>query len=397
MPKTRDVFTKVYQLCKARGFVFERSVSLPGEHVFSGLDYGPLGVEIKRNLYEEWWREIVTSRENVYGLDLAWPAVNNLKIQSEEVSKLNNSKYQHLGEYLTDTYHYACKLFKNQDTNQTQNSIGLAQSLTILQSDNATTNEFMFRAQVKEFFKLCFFCESNKVNYWMDYWMRKRLSWWKKYADIPAEITLVDKDYRNQFFQSSDENLLDTMSVQFNFPWGAEAVECISSYSEMKKLTKQIPSQDDINLGVVIATLSVERGILAYLLDAYHETEYLDLMGNTTNHSKLRLHPALAPVKVAVLSDNAINTDLGRVARQLTTELRQAGITSHYFEVERSSDMLDKYACQQDEIGTLYTVTVQDSTLTNGIVTLRNRDTTLSEFLHISEVLKTVQRHLDSQ
>lgn len=59
--------------------------------------------------------------------------------------------------------------------------------------------------------------------------------------------------------------------------------------------------------------------------------------------------------------------------------------------------MLDKYACQQDEIGTLYTVTVQDSTLTNGIVTLRNRDTTLSEFLHISEILKTVQRHLDSQ
>ena len=51
---------------------------------------------------------------------------------------------------------------------------------------------------------------------------------------------------------------------------------------------------------------------------------------------------------------------------------------------------------KQDEMGTPYCVTVQDSTLTNGIVTLRNRDTTLGEFLHISEILKTVQRHLES-
>lgn len=60
-------------------------------------------------------------------------------------------------------------------------------------------------------------------------------------------------------------------------------------------------------------------------MDAYHENEYLDLMGKTTTHSKLRLHPALAPVKVAILSEDAINTDLGRVAHQLATELRQAG------------------------------------------------------------------------
>jgi glycyl-tRNA synthetase (class II) len=62
--------------------------------------------------------------------------------------------------------------------------------------------------------------------------------------------------------------------------------------------------------------------------------------------------------------------------------------------VQKSCEELDKYTWEQDEIGTPYAVTVQESTLTNGIVTLRNRDTTLSEFLHISEILKTVQRHL---
>ena len=66
-------------------------------------------------------------------------------------------------------------------------------------------------------------------------------------------------------------------------------------------------------------------GILTYLLDSYHENDYLDSKGIKNTHSKLRLHPALAPVKVAVFSKNASNTDLGRVARQLATELREEG------------------------------------------------------------------------
>ena len=66
-------------------------------------------------------------------------------------------------------------------------------------------------------------------------------------------------------------------------------------------------------------------GLLAYLLDGYQESEYLDPNGIKKTHSKLRLHPALAPVKVAVLSKNDASSDLGRVARQLATELREAG------------------------------------------------------------------------
>ena len=83
-------------------------------------------------------------------------------------------------------------------------------------------------------------------------------------------------------------------------------------------------------------------------------------------------------------------------ACDLLLELFLSGVTCEYLEIEKSCDEPDTYIWQQDEIGTPYTVTVQDSTLTNGIVTLRNRDTTLSEFLHISEILKTVQRHLDA-
>jgi hypothetical protein len=76
----------------------------------------------------------------------------------------------------------------------------------------------------------------------------------------------------------------------------------------------------------LIAYLIFYTGILAYLLDAYHENEYLDSNGVQTAHTKLRLHPALAPVKVAIFShDRALNIDLSRVARQLATELRQAG------------------------------------------------------------------------
>jgi hypothetical protein len=138
MPKLiRDVLTKVCHLCKARGFVFERSFNLSDGNV-TALDYGPLGIEIKRNLLNEWWHEVVTSRENVYGLDLALPGVYNQTIQQEAAG----IALQHLSSYLADTYQYACKLIEIQGN---ESPTGLAQNLTISQSGNANIDEFMFR------------------------------------------------------------------------------------------------------------------------------------------------------------------------------------------------------------------------------------------------------------
>ena len=75
----------------------------------------------------------------------------------------------------------------------------------------------IFSSKRKEFYKLCFFCPPNKVNYWMDYWTRKRLSWWKKYADIPAGFSLTDEDCREHFYQNCDEDLSDTTAVQVRY------------------------------------------------------------------------------------------------------------------------------------------------------------------------------------
>ena len=135
---SRDVLAKIYGLCKARGILFERSRNLPGENS-TVLDYGPLGTEIKRNLFNEWWREIVTSRENVHGLDLALQDMYDQTIQQDADI---TAQCKDLSSYLAHTYHYACTLIENQGK---EGHIGLAQSLTMLQNGNASIEEFAFR------------------------------------------------------------------------------------------------------------------------------------------------------------------------------------------------------------------------------------------------------------
>ncbi len=139
MPKLRDILTKVYDLCKARGFVFERIFNLAEENSRT-LDYGPLGMEMKRNLLCEWWHEIVTSRENVYGLDLALPCLYNQTIQQDAGSTVNKCKY--LSSYVGEIYQYASKLI---EIHGKDGPAGLAQSVTVSQSGNHDIDEFMFR------------------------------------------------------------------------------------------------------------------------------------------------------------------------------------------------------------------------------------------------------------
>ena len=140
MPKLRDVLTKVYDLCKARGFVFERSFNLAEENS-TALDYGPLGIQIKRSLFNEWWHEIVTSRENVYGIELGWPYLHKRSIVRETGSTRFN-KCERLSDYLSITYKYACELM---EIHSKDSPAGLAQSLTVVQNGNDDNDKFMFR------------------------------------------------------------------------------------------------------------------------------------------------------------------------------------------------------------------------------------------------------------
>jgi hypothetical protein len=139
MPKLRNVLSKVYDLCKARGFVFERSFNYLAEENSTALDYGPLGIEIKRSLFNEWWHEIVTSRENVYGIDLASPVLCKKTILRET----DSTRFEHFSSYLLDTYNYSVKLMEIHGRDSP--AAGLAQSFTMLQRGNGNNDKFMFR------------------------------------------------------------------------------------------------------------------------------------------------------------------------------------------------------------------------------------------------------------
>ena len=138
MPKVRDVLTKIYDLCKARAFIFERSLNLCNNDS-KILDYGPLGIEIRRNLLSEWWHEIVTSRENISGVELAFP--DQLDETTEEFGDRGKPCKQ-LRNYLVDTSRYVRKLAEIYGT---QGPAGIAQIVNVLQDCNVDIDQFMFR------------------------------------------------------------------------------------------------------------------------------------------------------------------------------------------------------------------------------------------------------------
>ena len=141
MPKIRDVLRKVRDLCRTRGFIFERQNgrNSPEEQRCMALDYGPLGTEIKRNFLNEWWHEIVTSRDNVHGLELSQACAHNNKLEEE----MGNTKCdQFASTYLLDTHWYARELIQNGGE---ESPVGFALTLNAPRGTGENVGEFMFR------------------------------------------------------------------------------------------------------------------------------------------------------------------------------------------------------------------------------------------------------------
>ena len=148
MPKILNVLDKVSELCRLRGFFVRKTTLFPGNHVANDIyDYGPLGVELKRNVINEWWHEIVTSQENIHGVDLS---VLNEQIRNGAMakeSKSNNTSFA-LGNYLIETCGHALNYMEEYGF---QMPFGLAQNIKIQSehTESCETDQLIFRYMYK--------------------------------------------------------------------------------------------------------------------------------------------------------------------------------------------------------------------------------------------------------
>ncbi len=296
--------------------------------------------------------------------------------------------------------------FKNvMDSSGLKPPFGIAQTGKSFRNE-VTVEHFIFRSCEFEQMEMEFFCEPGSQLEWMDYWKDQRMNWWQRYANYPERF----------IFRAHEEDELahyadGCYDVEFLYPWGFDELEGIASRTDHdlhqhemhsgQKLRYTDQEKEDPESGkkpwsyrpfVIEPAAGATRGVLAYLLDAYHEEERTDAEGKPVQRTVLKLHPKLAPIKCAVLPLIANKEEFPTKAREVIQSFLDAGVPAKY---DQKAAIGKRYA-KHDEIGTPYCITIDGQTLEDGTVTIRDRDTTEQERVAVDQAVKIVQERLNS-
>jgi len=426
----------IVSLAKRRGFIF------PSSEIYGGLascyDYGPLGAELKRNIKEAWWREMVHLRDNIVGVDASiimhpkvWEASghvagfndplsecalcgmrarsDHLDQVTEKCKKSKDGKHQfgeprsfnlmfktHLGPvqdsasvvYLRPET--AQGIFVNYpnvvDTSRVKLPFGIAQQGKSFRNE-ISTRRFTFRTAEFEQMEMEFFCEPGTDAEWYNYWKQERLRWFKDIGISPERLRLRDHAEDELAHYS-----VACVDVEYLFPFGWSELEGIacrgnfdltqhSNYSGKQLIWRDQVTNNTFIPHVIEPALGTDRAILTALIDAYCEE---DVDGNP--RTVLKLHPRLAPKKVAVFP--LLRKDgHPEKAEQVYKMLRE----KYAADYDDSGNIGRRYR-RQDEAGTPVCITVDHQTFEDDTVTLRNRDTLEQSRVKIGELKAELEK-----
>jgi len=420
MANSTDLMEKLVSLCKRRGFVYQSSEIYGGTG--SVWDYGPLGVELKRNIRDAWWRAMVHERDDIEGLDAAilmhprvWEASGHVAGFSDPLVECRNChrRFRADSAEVVDGQCPACGTrdafgaprmfnlmfktfmgpvedaaavvylrpetaqgiyvnFQNVLTSSRQRiPFGIAQIGKAFRNE-ITPGNFIFRTREFEQMEMQFFVEPGTDEEWFEYWKGRRMEWATSLGIRPEKL---------RFHQHTPEELAHYakagFDIQYEFPFGWQEFEGIHNRSDFdlsrhqeysgKRLEYVDPvDRDKRYIPFIIETSAgLDRTLLVVLMDAYREEE---VEGET--RVVLQLHPALTPIKAAVFP--LVKKDgLPEVATRIHEALRARGVPSFY---DDSGSIGRRYR-RQDEAGTPFGITVDGQTLEDDTVTVRDRDT----------------------
>ena len=268
-----------------------------------------------------------------------------------------------------------------------------------------TTEKFIFRSCEFEQMEMEYFVEPGTQKKWLEYWLNNRLNWWKSFANYPEKFKYRAHE-KDELAHYADA----CYDIEYEYPWGDDELEGIASrtnydlkkHEEHSKTKLSYFDQQKINPEngkngwrytpyVIEPAAGATRGLLVYLLDAFHEEVVKDAKGNDSKRVVMKFHPKLAPIKVAVLP-LVKKEGLPEIARKLVKEFFNAGINTKYDE----QHAIGKRYRRHDEIGTPYCITIDGQTKEDSTVTIRNRDTMGQERVHIKDALVTIQSKLNN-
>jgi glycyl-tRNA synthetase len=289
-------------------------------------------------------------------------------------------------------------------------SAGLKPPFGIAQRGKSFRNEitvehFIFRSCEFEQMEMEFFCEPGSQKEWMAYWKQQREQWWHRYANYPANFRFRQHAPDEMAFYADD-----CYDVEYLYPWGWGELEGIASRTDYdlsqhekhsgEKLRYTDQEKADPATGkkpwtykpyVIEPAAGATRGVLVYLLDAFHEEDRRTATGELETRTVLKFHPRLAPITCAVLP--LVKKDgMPEKAREIIAALLAAGVAAKYDE----KHSIGKRYAKHDEIGTPWCITVDGQSLTDGTVTLRDRDTTAQIRVAATEAVASIRSRLDA-
>ena len=432
MPRTMPYadMDKILSLSKRRGFVFQSS------EVYGGLgstwDYGPLGVELKRNVKEAWWRAVVAERDDVVGLDAAilmhprvWEASGHVENFSDPLvecrschrrfrpDQLDGDECPECGGALTEPRRFnlmfrtfmgpvedsSAEIFLRPETAQgifvnfqnVQTATRKKLPFGIGQIGKAFRNEitpgnFTFRTREFEQMEVEFFVKPGTDDAWLQRWVQDRFDWYVSYGIRPDNLRL-----RQHAGDELAHYAKATYDIEYRFPWGWGELEGIANRADFDLRRHTEYSGESLTYFddeaherytpyVIEPSGGVDRATLAFWLDSYdEEPDGKDI------RTVLHLHRALAPVTVAILP-------LSRNARLTPTARSVYDLVRRRFKCQfDDAQSIGRRYRRQDEIGTPYCVTVDFDTLDDQAVTVRDRDMMTQERIPVSRLLETLQ------
>jgi glycyl-tRNA synthetase len=424
----------IVSLCRRRGFVF------PSSEIYGGLgstyDYGHYGVLTKNNIRSLWFRAMVQERDDVVALDSAiilnprvWEASGHvagfndplvdcrtckLRFRADqlELEKCGRKPSKRPGETddcdLTEARQFNLMFETHVGALQDASSAAYLRPETaqgifinfknvaqlarrkppfgIAQFGKAFRNEitpgnFLFRVREFELMELEFFVPPEDAAKWHEYWIEQRLAWHQS-------LGLRDENLRVREHSADERSHYSTATsdIEYLYPIGWQELEGLANRGEYDlaqhtqhsgtKLEWIDPDGNRYTPHVIEPAVSIERIFVALLCGAYHE----EIVGDR-QRVVLRLHPQVAPVKAAVLPLVPRDEGMATRARKLYEELRRHHVVEH-----DDSGQIGRRYRRQDEIGTPWAFTVDDQTLEDETVTVRDRDSLAQERLPISGV-----------
>jgi glycyl-tRNA synthetase len=425
---------KIVSLCRRRGFVF------PSSEIYGGLgstyDYGHYGVLMKNNIRSLWLRAMVQERDDMVALDSAvilnpavWEASGHVAGFSDPLVDCRTCKLRFRADRLDDAQcgkrpskrpgeHSECDLTEARMFNlmfQTQvGAVEDASSVAYLRPETAqgifvnfknvmqlarrkppfgiaqtgksfrneiTPGNFLFRVREFEQMEMEYFVPPDEAPRWYEYWIEQRLQWYLDLGLRRSQLRVREHEPSERSHYSSA-----TSDIEYLYPFGWLELEGVANRGDYDLTQHTLHSGTKLEwVGqdgerytpyVIEPAVSIERIFVAMLVDGYHEEIVAE-----RPRTVLRLHPLVAPVKAAILPLIPRNDEMVAKSRGLLDALRRRWLV----EYDDSGQIGRRYR-RQDEIGTPWAFTIDEQTLEDDTVTVRDRDSLAQERLAIADV-----------